>query len=460
MIPRGRIRSLAERETAAGGYIVYWMQRSQRAECNHALEYAIARGNALGLPVIVGFGLTDDYPEANERHYAFMLEGLRETEATLHRRGIKLVARQGAPDRVANGLCEDAALLVCDRGYLRHEKEWRRSVADSVACPVVEVETDVVVPVDVVARKAEYGARTIRPKLMRAIDEYLHPVPATKPSRSSLDLALAGDVDLGDIDSTLRCLALDRTVGRVAAFCGGRAAGIDLLDAFIARGLDAYAEKRSEPTGGVVSRLSPYLHFGQISPLEVALAAREAATAATGYASFLDELVVRRELAINFVEHEPRYDSYEAMPDWARRTLRAHAEDPRPALYTDEQLETAATDDPYWNAAMTEMRLTGYMHNHMRMYWGKQILAWTGDPAAAFRRTLALNNRWLLDGRDANSFANVGWIFGLHDRPWPERAVFGTVRTMTAGGLRRKCVIDDYLAVVAGLAREAAEAGA
>jgi deoxyribodipyrimidine photo-lyase len=449
----GRVRILADREAAAGDYVLYWMQRSQRTEYNHALEYAIARANALGLPVVVGFGLTDDYPEANERHYAFMLEGLRETAATLRRCGINLVARHGAPDRVAIGLCKDAALLVCDRGYLRHEKQWRRSVAEAAACPVVEVETDVVVPVDVVSYKVEYGARTIRPRLMRALDEYLQPVVSVAPSRPSLDIDLAGDIDLADVETTLRRLKLDRSVGRVAAFCGGRTAAMRLLGAFTERGLDSYAEKRGEPAAGAVSRLSPYLHFGQISPLEIILAAREAGGA--GIASFIDELVVRRELAINFVEYTDDYDSYAAMPDWARRTLRAHDGDPRPALYTDAQLDTAMTDDPYWNAAMTEMRVTGYMHNRLRMYWGKQILAWTADPAEAFRRTLRLNNRWLLDGRDASSYANVGWIFGLHDRPWPERAVFGTVRTMTSGGLRRKCAIDDYVSVIARLSAAA-----
>jgi deoxyribodipyrimidine photo-lyase len=456
MIADARVRRRDDRAIGAGRYVLYWMQRAQRTRFNHALEYAIAIANQRGLPVVVGFGLIDDYPEANERHYAFMLEGLREVEGDLARRGIAFVLRHGAPDRVITGLAADAALLVCDRGYLRLEKAWRVAVAAACSCPFVEVETDVVVPVDIVSDKAEFAARTIRPRLMRQLDLHLEPLEAAMPQQRSLGTAPASDIDLHDVAAALVRLRLDRSIAPVAQFIGGASEARRHLDAFITNHLDRYAEGRSEPAGDVPSRLSPYLHFGQISPIEVALAIRDAAAAPESARVFIEELVVRRELALNFVNFTPDYDGYAALPRWARQTLAAHAGDKRPMLYGLDRLETAETGDPYWNAAMTEMRLTGYMHNTMRMYWGKKILEWTPDPAEAHRRILALNNRYFLDGRDASSFANVGWIFGLHDRPWPERPIFGTVRSMTAGGLERKFDIAAYVSSVERLARGAA----
>ena len=157
---------------------------------------------------------------------------------------------------------------------------------------------------------------------------------------------------------------------------------------------------------------------------------------------------MRRELACNFVHFTPGYDAYACIPAWAQKTLAEHTRDPRPGAYTAERIENAETGDPYWNAAMAEMRCTGFMHSHMRMYWGKKILEWSRSPAEGFALTLRLNNRYFLDGRDPNSYAGVGWVYGVHDRPWPERPVYGKVRSMTAGGLERKCDIRAYVETI------------
>lgn len=190
--------------------------------------------------------------------------------------------------------------------------------------------------------------------------------------------------------------------------------------------------------------MSPYLHFGQISPLEIALEVQDAGQQ-IGQEVYLEELIVRRELSINFVHRNPLYDQYEALPEWARKTLGKHEDDPREYLYDLDTFEAAQTHDPYWNAAQEEMVLTGKMHNYMRMYWGKKILEWSDTPRTAFETTLFLNNKYELDGRDANSFAGVAWCFGKHDRPWKERPVFGTVRYMNANGLKRKFDIESYV---------------
>lgn len=441
-----RIQRLNDLGEKKGDYVLYWMQQSQRAEYNHALEYAVDRAGALGQGVLVGFGLMDDYPEANLRHYTFMLEGLRETQVSLAGRGIKMVILRGSPPDVALDLGRNASLIVCDRGYLRHQKAWRARVARSASCGVVQVESDVVVPVEVVSSKAEYAARTIRPRIHRHLDDYLVPVKPGILKKPSTGLNITG-LDLKDVGGVLEKLNLDRTVAPAAGFFrGGTSQGKARLNEFIQKHLQHYVENRNQPQTDSVSRLSPYLHFGQISPLYVALKilathsrldeAREAC---------LEELIVRRELAANFANYNSSYDSYACLPAWARSTLQQHRKDRREYNYTRAQLEAAATHDEYWNAAMREMKVTGFMHNYMRMYWGKKILEWSRTPEHAFRTALALNNKYFLDGRDPNSFAGVGWIFGLHDRAWFERPVFGKIRYMSAGGLEKKCDIGAYV---------------
>ena len=448
-----RIHVLDDAEPAEGGsYVLYWMQQSQRADCNPALEHAVALADGLDQSVVVGFGLDDSYPEANERSFAFLLEGLAETAETLAQRGIKLVVRRGRPDEVALDLADKASLVVCDRGYLRHQRKWRRELARRANRRVVEVEGDVVVPVETASDKAEYAARTIRPKLQSKLDDFVGGHSARRPKKSSLSLHVTGGLDPRAPDDVLAKLDIDREVGRVERFRGGTGEARRHLARFLRHDLPGYAEARNDPADPNASRLSPYLHFGQISPVEVAHKARGASGASKkDRDAFLEELVVRRELAVNFVWFTKDYDVYGCLPDWARETLEEHASDERPARYTASELERAETDDRYWNAAMNEMRKTGYMHNYMRMYWGKKILEWCNTPRYAYRTTLELNNRWFLDGRDPSSYANVAWIFGLHDRAWTEREVFGKVRSMTAAGLERKFDVDGYVDWVDGL---------
>jgi deoxyribodipyrimidine photo-lyase len=452
-----RVAALNDRpEPASGDYVLYWMQQSQRTELNHALEYAVHRANELGQPLLVAFGLTDDYPEANLRHYTFMVQGLADVAAALERRQIPFVVRRGAPDEVALDLAQRASLLVCDRGYLRPQRQWRERVAREAACPVIQVESDVVVPVQLASDKRETAARTLRPKISRHLDRFLVPLPQATLSTAASALDVSGE-DLSDVDALLGRLTIDRSVPPVPLFTGGTTAAKKMLAAFIADSLPTYAENRGQPQTNDVSHMSKFLHYGQISPVYIALELREAA-GGENTESYLEELIVRRELPMNFVFYEPRYDDYSCVPAWAQATLAEHAGDERTYLYTREQLESAETHDPYWNAAMTEMRTTGYMHNYMRMYWGKKIIEWSPDPRTAHETTLRLNNKYFLDGRDANSFANVAWVFGQHDRGWTERPVFGKVRYMNAAGLERKADPKGYVAKVEKLAAEAAAA--
>jgi deoxyribodipyrimidine photo-lyase len=442
-----RIKPLNDRPADQGGrYVLYWMQQAQRASFNHALEHAVALANERSQGIVVGFGLTDGYPDANLRHYVFMLEGLKETAATLERRGIRFVLRRGNPADVALGLAREASIVVCDKGYLRHQRAWRRRVAQETRRRMVEVEGEVVVPVGLASTTAEIGARTLRPRIHRLREEFLRPLEEGTVRVPSLGLNLAGDLDSADVEGSLRALDIDRSVPPSPRFRGGTAAARAWLAAFLEEKLAGYAMGRNEPAAAQSSQLSPYLHFGQVSPVEVALAV---ATVQDGggpdRAAFLEQLIVRRELAHNFVTYNANYDSFDGLPRWAAATLDKHRQDPRPRVYGIEELEAGATHDPYFNAAMREMRLTGFMHNYMRMYWGKKILEYSRCPEEAYTIALALNNKHFLCGRDPNSYANVAWVFGQHDRPWQERPIFGQVRYMNDKGLERKFDIQAYV---------------
>jgi deoxyribodipyrimidine photo-lyase len=427
-------------------YVLYWMQQSQRVEVNHALEYAVLQANNLDLGVVVVFGLTDDYPDANLRHYTFMLEGLTEVKAALEKRGIQLVVRRGSPPDVALELGQDAAMIVCDRGYLKHQRKWKDRVARNASCRVVQVESDVIVPVETVSPKAEYAARTIRPKIQKHLDGYLIELKPVKVEHPTVNHSFEG-LEWKRPADILAMLNIDRTVSDVTRFFkGGTSRAKKTLDNFIRSGLKNYEKNHNQPQTDDTSHMSMYLHFGQISPLYLALKInRTARHLDSAKASFLEELIVRRELAANFVYYHPDYDNFDCTPKWAKQTLDDHRKDPRPYTYTRRQLEDANTHDPYWNAAMQEMKYTGFMHNYMRMYWGKKILEWSSSPERAFRHTLAMNNKYFLDGRDPNSYAGVAWIFGMHDRAWPQRPIYGKVRCMMASGLERKCDIHAYV---------------
>ncbi len=450
MIQNTRIQNLNEHtRRPAGAYVLYWMQEAQRARGNAALELAIRGANKYGLPVVVCFGLMDGYPEANARHYAFMLDGLSDCAKELETRGIAFIIRNGMPADVALSLSQNAAAVICDLSYMPAQREWRRMLAEAATCPVLQVETEVVVPVDVASDKSEYAARTIRPRIHRVWDEYLVPLDETEPEIRADALTLESDFDPTDPSGVLAALDLDRTVKPVKRFHGGRVAALEMLNRFLDDVLDGYAKGRNEPSAAQTSFLSPYLHFGHISPVEMALAARDSGIGATeDRGSFIEELVVRRELAMNYANFAPGFETYDALPNWAKKTLSEHAGDEREYVYTSDALEAGDTHDPHWNDAMREMVHTGFMHNYMRMYWAKKILEWSATPEDAFNTTLALNNKYFLDGRDPNSYANVAWCFGLHDRAWTERPVFGKIRYMNANGLNRKFDMAAYRAFV------------
>ncbi|MBN1391067.1 MAG: deoxyribodipyrimidine photo-lyase [Candidatus Thermoplasmatota archaeon] len=421
------------------------MQASQRTLHNHALQFAVSMANGQKLPLVVFFGIDEDYPQANERHFKFMLEGLSEVQNELERIDTRMVVRRVEPWKGALALSREARIAVCDKGYLKHQRDWRRRFAGEAECTVVEVESDVIVPVGCTGGKERYSAAVLRPKIHALMDGFMMPPDNVRPTLGSLDLSFEG-LDLADSVSVLKGLWIDRSVHGVDRLEGGTYNALQRFRGFLRSGLDLYGIERNDPSRGIQSDMAPYLHFGQISPLTLALEANEAGS--PGTEAFLEELIVRRELAVNFVSYNDRYDTFECLPRWASDTLMTHSMDLRKYTYDRKELEEGRTHDPYWNAAQKEMVVRGKMHNYMRMYWGKKILEWVEDPREAFSTALDLNNKYSLDGRDPNSYAGVAWCFGKHDRPWSERPIFGKVRYMNDKGLKRKFDMEAYVSKV------------
>ena len=448
MIQPERIKILNEKPVCDGQYVLYWMQAAQRVEYNHALEYTIRKANELKKPVVVFFGITEGYPEANQRHYQFMLEGLREIQKLLEAKGIQMVIQHQSPDSGATECAKAAALLVVDAGHLRIQKKWRKNVARQVDCAFHEVETNLIVPVEEASSKENFSAGTFRPRINKQLGHYLVPLKHQTLKRDSLDLTFQ-TFNIEDIDKALFKLNVDKSIAKVDTFRGGTDQAKRRLNDFIRNKLDRFEESRNDPALDYVSHMSPYLHFGQISPLYIALHIQK--TSSPGKEAFLEELIVRRELSYNFVFYNDQYDTFDCLPPWALETLNLHETDKREYVYSPDQFENARTHNPYWNAAQKEMVLTGKMHGYMRMYWGKKILEWSRNPRTGFEIALYLNNKYELDGRDPNSFAGVAWCFGKHDRAWSERPVFGKVRYMNAAGLKRKFDIDAYVKKIQAL---------
>jgi deoxyribodipyrimidine photo-lyase len=433
-----------------GDCVVYWMQRSQRAVDNPALDVAVKVGNALGKPVVVFFAPVPFYPHANLRHFSFLADGIPDIGEGLARRGIGFVLR-AYPQHSLLKFCAEvrACMVIGDENPLHDPEEWRSRVARQIRVPLWTVDADVIIPSRLLGRE-HYAARTIRPRLHELLPEFLarqENPEARVPWASPASLrSLAWDYDF------TREWTLDRTVQRVGQWRGGTKQALQALDRFVQRKLGVYQERRNRPEQDGTSRLSPYLHFGHLGPHTVALAIQNANAPAPAKQAFLEQLIVRRELAVNFVRFNPSYDSLECLEPWANRSLAEHRGDRRPIIYNDAQLDNAETHDPLWNAAHKQMIRSGWMHNYLRMYWAKKILEWSPSVAVAFQRGVRFNDRYELDGRDPNGYAGIAWaIVGKHDRAWSDRPVFGKIRYMSLASTGGKFDSKKYLAQMAAL---------
>jgi deoxyribodipyrimidine photo-lyase len=428
----------------AGTCVVYWMQRAQRGLDNPALDVAVEAANALAKPVIVFFAPVPFYPHANLRHYRFLTEGIPDIAESLKKRNIGFVLRR-FPEHSLIKFCEEVrpSLVVGDENPTREPEAWRRSASKKLSLPLWTVDADVIVPSKLL-EKAQYAAHIIRPRLQAQLGRFMVP-----PNNTKAKVAWKKPQALQSLDPEFDITQgwpLDTSVGAVSGFRGGTNEALRLLEEFIKHSLATYGTKRNKPEVNGTSRLSPYLHFGHIGPLTVALAVQKTDAPKADKEAFLNQIITWRELAVNLVRFNPNYDNFECAEPWARRTLAQHAKDIRPVLYSEQQLEQAETHDPLWNAAQMQMVNKGWMHNYLRMYWAKKILEWIPSPAQAYQIAVRLNDKYELDGRDPNGYAGIAWsMVGKFDRPWFERPIFGQIRYMSGESTSKKFDSKTYI---------------
>jgi deoxyribodipyrimidine photo-lyase len=451
--PRVTVRRLGTPDPA-GRCVVYWMQRSQRALDNPALDVAVSVANFLKKPVVIFLAPVPFYPHANLRHYTFLMQGLPDIAKGLRKRNVGFVLRS-YPEHKLLKFCEETrpCFLVGDENPMLQPERWRQKIAASVRIPFCTVDSDVIVPTKLL-KKQQYGAYTIRPRIQRELPHFLKRLknPCArmkwKPPKALRSLDPESDITAG--------WHIDRSVMPVKNFRGGTRAGLRRLRQFVRDRLKDYPHNRNHPELDGTSRMSPYLHFGHIGPHTIAMAVRNSRAPKKAKDAFLEELIVRRELAINFVRFNPNYESIKGSPRWANETLAEHAADERPVRYTVQQLESAETHDPLWNAAQMQMLHTGWMHNYMRMYWAKKILEWSASAAEAYNTAVYLNDKFELDGRDPNGYEGIAWaIAGKSDRAWFERPIFGKIRYMSFNSTSKKFDSRRYIEQIAALEKRA-----
>ena len=426
-----------------GGAVAYLMSRDQRVRDNWALIYAQEIALNHGLPLVVVFCLTPSFLGAALRHYGFMLRGLKRVAESLDALSIPFVIAPSQADKAMPEIIRrhNISYLVTDFDPLRIKKEWKERLARKIDVPFYEVDAHNIVPCRIASDKREYGAYTIRKKIAKLLPSFLNEIPEIRPHPYPSHIKTQPP----DPDGILKDLPIDRGVSEIPGIIPGEDAAGQALGSFLEH-LDEYEIHRNDPVRNCQSHLSPYLHFGQISAQRVALEVKKCPARASAKDAFCEELIVRRELADNYCHFTPEYDSFDALPQWAKKTLDDHRGDMRPYLYPRERLEAASTHDPLWNAAQVEMTRTGTMHGYMRMYWAKKILEWTASPEEALSIAIYLNDRYELDGRDPNGYTGIAWsIGGLHDRPWPERNIYGKIRYMIYNGCASKFNVRRYI---------------
>lgn len=442
-----REHQINEDMTYFGGPVLYWMSRDQRVRDNWALIKALSLAESRQSPAAVVFCLMPDYPNAQSRHFRFMLEGLCDVDHELENLRIPFFMLSGDPvAELAKFVRQTGAgAVVTDFSPLRFSRKLKKDLADVLGIPVIEVDAHNIVPCRIVSHKEEFSARTIRPKINGLLPQFLTEFPEMRRQKFDWN---------GPIAHTDWHRIIESYGPENEFFPAGVKAADEALRKFTTVKLDGYSAKRNDPVQDAQSGLSPYLHFGNISAQRVALDVREAFWGDADKAAFLEELIVRRELAENYCCYNPHYYSAGGAHDWAKKTIAEHRDDTREYIYGADEFEKAGTHDALWNAAQKEMMITGKMHGYMRMYWAKKILEWTPDVETAFDTALYLNDKYSLDGRDPNGYAGVAWsVCGVHDRAWRERPVFGKIRYMNLNGCRSKFKVDKYIEKIESLGR-------
>ncbi len=427
--------------------IIYWANRELRATSNWALTYAYELAIKFKQPLIVVYNLVPNYLGGIGRQWQFKMAALSELEADLAKLNIPIVITL---EKTSDGISEleqwlakhKVGAVVTDFNPLKISQSWVNQLREKLTVPFFEVDAHNIVPCWFVSQKQEFGAYTLRPKINKLLPDFLASCPELKPLPKSNFLEKFNSIDWSKLNIKVEdpLFASDLKPGRKA--------GLDQLNLFCSQRLKNYAIERNDPNKIAVSDLSPYLHYGTISALEIFHAVQNFAQPelADDVASFIEELVVRRELADNYCYYNSNYDNFAGFPNWAQKTLQEHADDKREFVYSLKQFEEAKTHDELWNAAQNELLIRGKLHGYMRMYWAKKILEWTENVEEAQKIAIYLNDKYELDGRDPNGYTGIAWSMGgVHDRAWFERPIYGKIRYMNANGAKKKFNTNEYI---------------
>jgi deoxyribodipyrimidine photo-lyase len=460
-------------------FVLYWMQINRRFYYNFALEYAIGWANKLKKPLLILEAFSCDYPWATDRSHLFMMQGMQEHLEYAEKQDLNYISfveeKPGQYKKLLKTLTNRAAVLITDEYPVFIMRERNETYPKEFDVPYITVDSNGLIPLGL-TEKDPYSAYFFRKTMQKNfVEAYTNP-PQKNPlnklennEKLVLNNFIPNDLPkareaLAKPQDFISKLDINHNVKPIELH-GSRQSALGTLGQFIKNGLPEYDEKRNHPDENKTSGLSPWLHFGKISEYEVVRAVLQHQPngwdldkisynngSAGGFfngdaniGSFLDEVITWREVGFHFAHHRSDYDQLESLPDWVQETMEKHRDDPREHIYSRDELAQSQTNDEIWNAAQTQLREEGIIHNYLRMLWGKKVIEWTPDYKTALEYLIDLNNTYAIDGRDPNSYSGIFWCFGRFDRAWQERAVFGKIRYMTSESAGKKIKLKNYM---------------
>ncbi len=437
-----------------GGKILYWMNRDMRLEDNWALLRTQELANQYKEEFLITYNLDPEFLGGTLRQLDFKIGALKELHESADKFNIAFYTLIDSDIQILIDFIEEHNIgyLVTDFAPLKIQQKWLHALIKKSKIPIEVVDAHNIVPAWIASDKKEFAAYTIRPKIQKQLKDFLIDFPKLKKQkeRTMKSAVIPAKVGIQDPQSQLEYILnnvkTNPEVKPITWCTPGSKSAHKVLKHFI-QNAGGYSKNRNNPVNDVQSQLSPYLHYGMIAPQRVAFEVSNSNMVDDSKKDFLEELIIRRELADNFCFYEKNYDNPEGFHEYFKEELKRTSKIKREYIYTKKQFEHAQTHDDLWNACQMQMVKTGKMHGYLRMYWAKMIYAWSKDAEEAMKIAIYLNDKYELDGRDPNGYAGIAWcIGGVHDRPWYNtNPVFGKLRYMSRSGMDKKFDTKAYI---------------